>query len=136
MSDTQHQKDEIFSELSKLGDNFGKMFQSFWESEEIKSMQREVKAGLEQMSRNLNQAADTARVDNKVKKAGEQVKGAWESAHGPQIVTEMRQGFVDSLKYLNQQVEKMATPKAAEEVKPEKPAEPPPATPPEAGEGI
>lgn len=140
MADTNNKpQDEIVSELSKLGENFGKMFQNLWDSEEVKSIQREMKAGLEQMNRNVNRATenlnratdhlnktvDANKVDEKVKKAGDTVKEAWQTAHGPQIVTEMRQGFVDSLRLLNQQVEKMATPKKAEEVKPE----PPPAEP-------
>lgn len=154
MADTNNKpQDEIISELSKLGENFGKMFQNLWESEEVKSIQREVKAGLEQMNRNVNRATenvnratdhinktmDSNKVDEKMKKAGETMKEAWETARGPQILSEMRQGFVDSLRLLNQQVEKMATPAKAQEVHPEPPpAEPakPAADAADAGDGI
>lgn len=112
-------QDEILVELTKLGENFGKMLHTIWDSEERKSIERELRAGMEQMSKQVNQAVETAKVDETLKKAGTQVKQAIEAAHVQEFMADVRKGLADSLKRLNVEVEKMATAKPADEVKPD-----------------
>lgn len=122
MSDTNQQKqsaDEIIGELNKLGENLAKALRSMWDSEERKSIERELRAGVEQMSRHVNQAVETAKVDEKLKQAGTQVKQAMESAHVPEMMADLRLGLAEGLKRLNAEVEKFANPKPADEVSPD-----------------
>lgn len=121
MSDTEQKQgpEDIIGELNKLGENLAKALRTMWDSEERKSIERELRAGVEQMSRHVNQAVETAKVDEKLKQAGTQVKQAMDSAHLPEMMADLRKGLAEGLKRLNVEVEKFANPKPADEVSPD-----------------
>lgn len=121
MSDTEQKQgpEDIIGELNKLGENLAKALRTMWDSEERKSIERELRAGVEQMSRHVNQAVETAKVDEKLKQAGTQVKQAMDSAHVPEMMADLRKGLAEGLKRLNVEVEKFANPKPADEVSPD-----------------
>ena len=110
---------QFVQELGKLGENLGALIKAYWESEERKSVEREVTKGLEQFSKSVNDTVEQLKRDDKVKKAKEGVKEAWENAHGPQLVDELRGGVLDTLRSINNELARAAAQKPAEEVKPE-----------------
>ncbi|MCL5997112.1 MAG: hypothetical protein M1546_13800 [Chloroflexi bacterium] len=116
---------DIAAEMNRLGENLGKLFKATLESDERKSIEREIRNGLDQLSKQVNSAIDQARHDQSVRKAKDTIKDAWETAHGPQVLNEMRLGLVDSLKKLNDELARRAEPKPAQEVKANVPAETP-----------
>jgi ElaB/YqjD/DUF883 family membrane-anchored ribosome-binding protein len=118
---SKQSNDELASELNRLGENLGKVLKSPWTSEERKSIERELKSGMDQFTKQINKAVEQTRVDHNVKKARQTVKDAWETAHGPQVLNEMRHGLVDSLRKLNDEIAKRAEPKPAQEVTPNEP---------------
>lgn len=112
---------DLGAELNRLGENLGKILKATWESEERKAMEKELKSGLEQFSKQINSAMEQTKTDQSVKKAKEALKDAWETAHGPQVLKEMHLGLVDSLKKLNDEIARRSEPKPAQEVKAEEP---------------
>jgi hypothetical protein len=116
---------DLVGELSRLGENLGKLLKASWESDERKSVERELRNGLDQFGKQINQALEQAHADQNVKKARDTIKEAWETAHGPQVLTEMHLGLVDSLKKLNDELSRRAEPKPAHEVKADEAAQPP-----------
>jgi hypothetical protein len=118
---SQQAESDLAKELNRLGENLGKLLKATWESDERKSVERELKSGLDQFTKQINKAVEQSRADQTVKKARETVKDAWETAHGPQVLTEMQNGLVDSLKKLNDEIGRRAQPKPAQEVKADEP---------------
>jgi ElaB/YqjD/DUF883 family membrane-anchored ribosome-binding protein len=123
---SQTTQDDLSTELNRLGENLGKLLKSAWESDERRSVEREIKSGLDQFTKQIDSALEQTRADQNVKKARATIKDAWETAHGPQVMTELHLGLVDSLKKLNDELAKRVEAKPAHEVKVEettKPAE-------------
>ncbi|MGQ9814462.1 MAG: hypothetical protein ACUVR3_04835 [Candidatus Roseilinea sp.] len=110
---------EFVQELSRLSENLRALIKSYWESEERKSIERELTRGLEQFSKSINDTLEQLKQDDNLKKAKASVKNAWETAHGPQLVREMRAGALDTLRAINDQLARAATRRPAEEVKPD-----------------
>jgi hypothetical protein len=122
MSEQNPQTDTIARELDKLGDNLNNLFRAIWESDERRTMEREITAGLEQVNKSVNEAANKIRADENTDKLKKSVKDAWETARGPQIMHEIETGITNTLAKLNEEISKRAQP--AQEVKPEaKPAD-------------
>ncbi len=125
-NENKQPQSDLINELNKLGENLGALLRSAWESEERKSVEREIAAGLEQMNKKLNEATEKVKTDAYVGNAKRAVKDVWETAHGPTIVTEVRQGILDTLRKINDDLAQRAHPApeasaagAATEQKPE-----------------
>ena len=118
-NNTNRPQSEFASELNKLGENLGTLMRSVWESEERKSIEREITSGLEQLTKQVNQTIEQMRQDATVDHAKKTVKEAWETARGPKIVGEVQQGVVDTLKKINEELTKRTQP--AQEVKHDEP---------------
>ncbi len=114
-SNNSRPQSEFVNELNKLGENLGQLMRSVWESEERKSIEREMTNGIEQLAKQLNQTLDQLKTDATVGNAKKTVKEAWETARGPKIVSEVHQGVVDTLKKVNEELTKHTQP--AHEVK-------------------
>lgn len=110
---------EFVQELSRLSENLRALIKSYWESEERKSIERELTRGLEQFSKSINDTLEQLKQDDNLKKARAGVRNAWETAHGPQLVSEMRGGLLDTLRAINNGLARAATRRPAEEVKPD-----------------
>ena len=106
----------LVTELSRLGENLGKLVRAAWESEERKTVEKELKSGLDKFNQHINRAVEQTKAEENLTKAKETVQDAWTTAHGPQVLREMQAGLVDSLKRLNDEIAKRAEPKAAHEV--------------------
>ena len=122
-SNNARPQSEFINELNKLGENLGQLMRSVWESEERKSIEREMTHGVEQLAKQLNQTLEQLKTDATVHNAKKTVKEAWETARGPKIVSEVQQGVVDTLKKVNEELTKRTQP--AHEVKHDE-APPPP----------
>jgi hypothetical protein len=114
----------LAAELNRLGENMGKLLKATWESDERKSIERELKSGLDQFNKQINSAVEQARVDQGMQKARSTLKDAWQTAHGPQMVSELHAGLVDSLKRLNDEIARHAEARPAQEAKPDTPVTP------------
>lgn len=110
-------RSDLAAELNRLGENLGRLLKASWESDERRNVERELKSGLEQFSKQINSAVEQARSDQHLQKARESLKEAWHIAHGPQVVTEMRLGLVDSLKKLNDEIVRKADTKTTADAK-------------------
>ena len=112
----QHQSSsQLEHELNKLGENLSSLFKAFWDSEERKGLEREITAGVESANKALTDAADKIRGDQSAADLKHSVKEVWESARGPQIIGEMQTGLTNTLRRLNEEINKRAAP--AQEVK-------------------
>jgi uncharacterized coiled-coil DUF342 family protein len=105
----------IEKEINKLGENLNNLFKALWESDERKSIEREVTAGLEQANKSVNDTVEKIRTDQTTSNIKKGVKDAWETARGPQILNELQVGLTASLQKLNDEIAKRAQP--AQEVK-------------------
>ncbi len=114
-SNSSRPQSEFVNELNKLGENLGQLMRSVWESEERKSIEREMTNGVEQLAKHLNLTLDQLKTDATVGNAKKTVKEAWETARGPKIVSEVQQGVIDTLKKVNDELAKRTQP--AHEVK-------------------
>jgi hypothetical protein len=101
---------ELTSELNRLGENLANLLRAAWESEERRSVEREITTGLEQMNKKLADAADQIRHDAALNQARRSAKEAWETAHGPQVLNELRMGVLDTLKAINADLARRAAP--------------------------
>lgn len=105
----------IEKEINKLGENLNNLFKALWESDERKSIEREVTAGLEQANKSVKDTVEKIRTDQTATDLKKGVKDAWETARGPQILNELQTGLTATLQKLNDELAKRAQP--AQEVK-------------------
>ncbi len=110
---------EFVQEMSRLGENLCALLKSYWESEERKSLERELTKGLEAFTSSVNDTLQQLKQDEKLSKAKESVKGAWQTVHGPQLMAEARAGALDTLRAINDQLARAAARKPAQEVTPD-----------------
>jgi poly-D-alanine transfer protein DltD len=119
MSEQKHQS-AIEAELNKLGENLSNLMKAIWDSEERKSVEREVTQNLNQMNQKMDEAVNKMKSDGTTENIKKSVQNAWETAHGPQILSEVEKGLTETLRKLNEELSKRAQP--AQEVKPDEPA--------------
>lgn len=117
MSEQTTQRSALEQELSKLGENLGNLFRAMWESEERKSVEREITANLERLNARVNEMVEKIRADQTANNFKRSVKEAWETAHGPQILNEVQAGIADTLRKLNEEIARRIQP--AQEVQPD-----------------
>ena len=103
-------KSEFVTELNRLGENLGNLLKSMWESEERKSIERELNTGLDQLSKRVNETVEQLRKDTAVENVKKAAKDALETARVPKILNEVQQGMLDSLKKLIEEIAKRAQP--------------------------
>jgi poly-D-alanine transfer protein DltD len=115
----QKQQSAIETELNKLGENISNLMKAMWDSEERKSVEREVSANLNQLNKKMDEAVNKVKTDGTAENIKKGVKDAWETAHGPQILAELETGLTQTLRKLNEELSKRAQP--AQEVKPDEP---------------
>jgi poly-D-alanine transfer protein DltD len=115
----QKQQSAIETELNKLGENISNLMKAMWDSEERKSVEREVSANLNQLNKKMDEAVNKVKADGTAENIKKGVKDAWETAHGPQILAELETGLTQTLRKLNEELSKRAQP--AQEVKPDEP---------------
>ncbi len=109
---------DLAKELNKLGENLGNLLRGIWDSEERKSLEREIAKGIEDLNKQVEKATAQAKEDKTLKQAKHSVKEAWETAHGPQIISEVGAGISDTLHTINEELAKRASRKPAQEVAP------------------
>lgn len=107
---------DLVAELGRLGENLGKLIKAALESEERKTVEKEVRAGLDKFNQQINRAVEQSKAEEGLRKAHETVQDIWHTAHGPQVVREMQAGLVDSLRRLNDEIAKRSASAPAHEV--------------------
>jgi hypothetical protein len=117
---TQQTQSSLEQELNKLGENLSNLFKALWDSEERKSLERELTAGVESANKALVDAVEKVRTDQTAANVKQNLKEAWESARGPQILSEIQTGITNTLHRVNEEISKRSAP--AQEVKPDAPA--------------
>lgn len=118
MSEQKHHS-PIEAELNKLGENLSNLMKAIWDSEERKSVEREVTENLNQVNKKMDEAVNKMKADGTTENIKKSVKDAWETARGPQILSEIETGLTETLRKLNEELSKRAKP--AQEVKPDEP---------------
>jgi hypothetical protein len=116
----QKQQSAIETELNKLGENISNLMKAMWDSDERKSVEREVSANLNQLNQKMDEAVNKVKTDGTTENLKKNVQHAWETARGPQILAEIETGLTQTLRKLNEELSKRAQP--AQEVKPDEPA--------------
>lgn len=120
MSEQTTPQSAIERELNRLGENLGNLCRAMWESEERKSIEREITANLERLNARINELVEKIRADRTAANFKQSLKEAWETAHGPQILNEVQAGIADTLRKLNEELAKRVQP--AQEVRPDEAA--------------
>lgn len=115
----QKQHSPIETELNKLGENLSNLMKAIWDSDERKSVEREVTENLNQANKKMDEAMKKMKADGTTENIKKSVQNAWETAHGPQILSEIETGLTETLRKLNEELSKRAKP--AQEVKPDEP---------------
>ena len=115
----QKQQSAIETELNKLGENLSNLMKAIWDSEERKSVEREITENLNQLNQKMDEAVNKMKADGTAGNFKKSVQNAWETAHGPQILSEIGAGLSETLRKLNEELSKRAKP--AQEVKPDEP---------------
>jgi hypothetical protein len=109
-TENRRNSSDLTNELNQLGENLANLLRAAWDSEERRSVEREITAGLEQMNKKLADAAEQIRHDAALNQAKRSAKEAWETAHGPQVLNELRMGVLDTLKAVNADLARRAAP--------------------------
>lgn len=115
----QKQKSQIEIELNKLGENISNLLKAVWDSDERKSVEREVSANLNDLNKKMDEAVNKMKTDANTESLKKNMQSAWETARGPQILSEIETGLTQTLHKLNEEISKRAQP--AQEVKPDEP---------------
>ncbi len=115
----QKQQSAIETELNKLGENLSNLMKAIWDSEERKSVEREITENLNQLNQKMDETVNKMKADDTADNLKKSVQNAWETAHGPQILSEIGAGLSETLRKLNEELSKRAKP--AQEVKPDEP---------------
>lgn len=115
----QKQQSAIETELNKLGENLSNLMKAIWDSEERKSVEREITENLNQLNQKMDETVNKMKADDTADNFKKSVQNAWETAHGPQILSEIGAGLSETLRKLNEELSKRAKP--AQEVKPDEP---------------
>ncbi len=102
---------EMADEFRKLGDNLKTFFQAAWESEERKKLELEIKAGMAELGKSLNQTAS----EFKESPTGQQLKSDLEDLHARmrsgEVENKIRTELISVLRTINSELEKSFTPK-------------------------
>ena len=117
MSEQNTPRSALAQELNKLGENLGNLVRALWESEERKTVERELSTNLERLNKRIGEVVEKVRADEVAAGVRRSVKEAWETAHGPQILNEVQAGLADTLRKLNEEIARRIQP--AQEVRPD-----------------
>lgn len=96
----------ITQELERLGQTLGQAIKLAWESEERKRLEQDIAEGLRCLSEQLDAAVKSAAESTTAQDIATKASSAWETAHGPQILAEMRAGLAESLHKLNEELDR------------------------------
>jgi hypothetical protein len=103
---TQPPADSITEEFSRLGRTLGQALKLAWESGERKRLEQDIAEGMRRLSEQIDTATRSAAESPTAKEVTTKVTTAWETAHGPQILDEIRAGLVESLRKLNEELDR------------------------------
>jgi hypothetical protein len=117
MSEQNTPRSALEQELNKLGENLGNLVRALWESEERKTVERELSTNLERLNKRIGEVVEKVRANEVAAGVRRSVKEAWETAHGPQILKEVQAGLADTLRKLNEEIARRIQP--AQEVRPD-----------------
>jgi uncharacterized coiled-coil DUF342 family protein len=117
MSEQNTPRSALAQELNKLGENLGNLVRALWESEERKTVERELSTNLERLNKRIGEVVEKVRANEVAAGVRRSVKEAWETAHGPQILNEVQAGLADTLRKLNEEIARRIQP--AQEVRPD-----------------
>ena len=124
MSEEQKPTSDVLDELKLFGQQLGTAVKSLWESEESRTLRKEISEGLNEAVREMDKAVKSVQESDAAKEFGQQVRGTMDKARESDITDKIQQGLVSGLRDLNAEIGKLLNSWESK-----KPAEPP--TPPE-----
>jgi hypothetical protein len=108
MTENTEKTGNIRDEFRNLGDNLKQVFQTAWESDERKKLQSDVRDGLNDVSAALNEALNSFQTSEAGKKIVEGVEDVGEAFRSGEVEAKTREGILNALKKLNEELEKAA----------------------------
>lgn len=100
---------EFSDELRRLGRQLAEAAKAAWESEPSRHAQTQLREGLADMTRQLEEAARKVQTSEESQKLRQQAERVVESARKSDVAEEMRQGLLTGLRDLNAALEKAVT---------------------------
>jgi len=116
MDESTQPTGNITEELNRLGQTLGQAMKQAWESDERKRLEQDIAEGLRRLSDQIDVAMKSAAESDAAKEATGKASSAWETAHGPQILSEIRAGLTESLRKLNEELDQRMQQKPKPEV--------------------
>jgi hypothetical protein len=105
-SNQSSQPGDVARELQELGRNLASIMREAWESEERKKLQEEIRSGVEDLSRTVNQAVTDLRSSPTGQRVQEEVQDLKDRIRTGEVDTKIREEFLSVLKTLNRELEK------------------------------
>ena len=120
MSDEKKPTGDVLDELKLFGQQLGTAVKSFWDSDESRSLRKEISDGLAEAVREMDKAVKNVQESEAAKEFGQSVKGTVDKARESDVAGQIQEGLVSGLRSLNTELSKLLS---SWETK--KPAEPP-----------
>jgi hypothetical protein len=119
-SRTETPESEVLDELQQLGHQLTTAIKALWESEESRSLRREIGEGFAELGKQLDTAIKSAQESDAAKQFSEQVKETVDRARESDVAGKLKAELVVGLRELNthlsKMVDSMESPAAAEAV--------------------
>jgi hypothetical protein len=122
MSEDHTEKPDVAEEFRRLGKNLQDALQTAWESEERKSLTRDILSGLEGLSNAVEEAAHDLAESEVGKQVKEEVNDLAERVRKGEIADSLREDFMRALRKVNAELENITNRWTASE---EEPVDPP-----------
>ena len=123
MSEEQKPTGDVWGELKLLGEQLGGAVKSLWDSDESRSLRKEISDGLAEAAREMDKAVKSVQDSNAAKEFGQEVRATVDKARESDIVGQVQQGLLAGLRDLNTELSKLLS--SWETKKPAEPSEPP-----------
>ena len=105
MSEDHSEKTDVAEEFRRLGKNLQDALQTAWESEERKSLTRDILSGLEGLSSAVEEAARDLAESDVGKQVKEEVNDLAERVRKGEIADRLREDFMRALRKVNTELE-------------------------------
>jgi len=108
----QQTRGDVASEFQVLGENLKRVLHQAWESEERKTLQREIETGLAALGKTLEQAAKELRESETGQRLKSEAQELQERLRSGEVETRLRDDLITVLKKVNTELEKILKPKS------------------------
>jgi hypothetical protein len=97
----EHRQNEIFDELSTLGQELASAFRAMWDHEDSRKVRSELQAGFTELGRQVDEAVKTAQESDAAKQFSESIKETVDRARESDVTAKVEEGVVTGLREVN-----------------------------------